>query len=110
MAGRVRAQSVVFLGFRVFLHVRTPSLLLWFSCFRSLPVALSLWAATSVQDADRNGADLSGLSYAEAVEYLREQATILDYKTLGRKAQDALNAASPGIVPGVSYSLPSLQP
>lgn len=79
-------------------------------CCLSLHVALSLWTVTSVQDADRNGADLSGLSYAEAVEYLREQATILDYKTLGRKGQDTLNAATPGIVPGVSFSLPSLQP
>ncbi|KAG0606501.1 hypothetical protein M758_9G145900, partial [Ceratodon purpureus] len=49
----------------------------------------------------REAVDLSRLSYADAVDFLRENATVLDYKTLTKKEKDILNAASPGIVPGL---------
>ena len=48
------------------------------------------------------GAYLSAKSYADAVNFLREHATILDYSTLGKKEQQVLNVASPGILQGVS--------
>ena len=68
-------------------------------CVHAARCSYSLW--NHVQDVDRKGLDLSALSYADAVEYLRQHATILDYSTLNRKESHALNSASPGIVPGV---------
>lgn len=47
------------------------------------------------------GSDLSTMSYREAVEFLRERATIFDYTSLDKFANDLLDAATSGIVHGV---------
>ncbi|KAG0597171.1 hypothetical protein M758_UG317600 [Ceratodon purpureus] len=54
------------------------------------------------RDDERTAVDLSRLSYTEAVEYLPENTTILDYKSMGKKAQDAIKDASPIIVLGIT--------
>jgi len=44
------------------------------------------------------------MSYEEAIDLLKEKATILDYASLDRRSKEAIDATVWGIVPGVRNS------
>ncbi|KAG0599945.1 hypothetical protein M758_12G189900, partial [Ceratodon purpureus] len=56
----------------------------------------------AARDGDRVIVDLSKKSYAEAIDFLRSQATVLDYTAIGVKGREILNNAAPGVIPGLT--------